>query len=60
MVRRIRPKKENELLDKQVAAVTSKLPKEKKRIVIMHATASAVTVEGSPQHCRLCKRYLGL
>ena len=29
------------------AAVTSKLPKEKKRIVIMHATASAVTVEGS-------------
>ena len=40
-------KKENELLDKQVAAVTSKLPKEKKRIVIMHATASAVTVEGS-------------
>ena len=39
--------KENELLDKQVAAVTSKLPKEKKRIVIMHATASAVTVEGS-------------
>ena len=39
--------KENELLDKQVAAVTGKLPKEKKRIVIMHATASAVTVEGS-------------
>lgn len=40
-------KAENELLDKQVAAVTGKLPKEKKRIVIMHATASAVTVEGT-------------
>lgn len=40
-------KAENELLDKQVADVTSKLPKEKKRIVIMHATASAVTVEGA-------------
>lgn len=40
-------KAENELLDKQIAAVTSKLPKEKKRIVIMHATASSVTVEGA-------------
>lgn len=40
-------KAENELLDKQVADVTSRLPKEKKRVVIMHATASAVTVEGS-------------
>lgn len=33
-------------LDKAVQAVTEKLPKEKKRIVIMHATASSVTVEG--------------
>lgn len=38
---------ENDLLDKQVSEVTSKLPKEKKRVVIMHATASAVTVEGT-------------
>lgn len=40
-------KAENALLDKEIAAVTSKLPKEKKRVVIMHATASSVTVEGS-------------
>ena len=40
-------KVENDLLDKQVSEVTSKLPKEKKRVVIMHATASAVTVEGT-------------
>lgn len=32
-------------LDQQVQAVTAKLPKEKKRIVIMHATPSNVTVE---------------
>lgn len=37
---------ENKLLDEQIAAVTTKLPKEHKRVVIMHATASAVTVEG--------------
>lgn len=40
-------KAENELLDKEVKAITDKLPKESKNIVIMHATASAVTVEGS-------------
>lgn len=40
-------KAENELLDKQISAITSKLPNDKKRIVIMHATASSVTVEGS-------------
>lgn len=41
-------KAENELLDKEIAAVKSKLPaNDKKRIVIMHATASSVTVEGS-------------
>ena len=40
-------KAENELLDKEVKAVTDKLPKEGKSVVIMHATASAVTVEGS-------------
>ncbi|MDY4921303.1 MAG: ABC transporter substrate-binding protein [Phascolarctobacterium sp.] len=41
-------KAENELLDKQVAAIKAKLPQnDKKRIVIMHATASSVTVEGS-------------
>ncbi len=40
-------KAENELLNKQISEITAKLPKEKKRIVIMHATASSVTVEGS-------------
>lgn len=40
-------KAENELLDKQISAITTKLPNDKKRIVIMHATASSVTVEGS-------------
>ncbi len=40
-------KAEIEKLDKQIADVTGKLPKEKKNIVIMHATASSVTVEGS-------------
>ncbi len=34
-------------LDKAIAEVTAKVPKEKKNIVIMHATASSVTVEGS-------------
>ena len=34
-------------LDKKIKAVTDALPKEKKRVVIMHATASSVTVEGS-------------
>lgn len=34
-------------LDGEIKAVTDKLPKEKKRIVIMHATANSVTVEGS-------------
>lgn len=38
---------ENALLDKEIAAVTGRLPKDKKRVVIMHATASSVTVEGS-------------
>ncbi len=38
---------ENALLDKQVAEVTGKMPREKKRVVIMHATANSVTVEGS-------------
>lgn len=37
---------ENALLDKQIAEVVEKVPKEKKRIVIMHATSSSVTVEG--------------
>ncbi|MGM9569583.1 MAG: ABC transporter substrate-binding protein [Phascolarctobacterium sp.] len=40
-------KAENQLLDKQINEIKAKLPKEKKRIVIMHATASSVTVEGS-------------
>ncbi len=40
-------KEVNAALDKDVAAITGKLPKEKKRVVIMHATASAVTVEGA-------------
>ena len=31
----------------QIEGIKAKLPKEKKRIVIMHATASSVTVEGS-------------
>lgn len=34
-------------LDKEINFITTKLPKDKKRIVIMHATASSVTVEGS-------------
>ena len=40
-------KAENALLDKEIETIKAKLPKEKKRIVIMHATASSVTVEGS-------------
>lgn len=40
-------KAENELLDKQINEIKAKLPQSKKRIVIMHATASSVTVEGS-------------
>ena len=40
-------KAENALLDKEIEGIKAKLPKEKKRIVIMHATASSVTVEGS-------------
>ena len=40
-------KAENELLDKQINEIKTKLPQGKKRIVIMHATASSVTVEGS-------------
>ena len=41
-------KAECELLDKEIKAITDKLPveKSKKKIVIMHATASSVTVEG--------------
>lgn len=35
------------LLDKEIKEVTDKLPQEKKKIVIMHATASSVTTEGS-------------
>lgn len=38
---------ENALLDKQIADIKAKVPQERKRIVIMHATASSVTVEGS-------------
>ena len=38
---------ENAFLDEQIAKVKAKLPKERKRVVIMHATASSVTVEGS-------------
>ncbi len=35
------------LLNSEIKAVTDKLPKEKKKIVIMYATASSVTTEGS-------------
>lgn len=35
------------LLNSEIKAVTDKLPQEKKKIVIMHATASSVTAEGS-------------
>lgn len=35
------------LLNSEIKAVTDKLPQEKRRIVIMHATASSVTTEGS-------------
>ncbi len=34
------------LLNSEIKAVTDKLPQEKKKIVIMHATASSVTTEG--------------
>lgn len=40
-------KAENEFLDKQISAITEKLPKDKKQVVIMHATASSVTIEGA-------------
>lgn len=40
-------KAENAALDNQINEITKKLPKDKKKIVIMHATASSVTVEGS-------------
>ncbi len=52
---------ENALLDKEIAAVKAKLPKDKKtRIVIMHATASAVTVEGSRSVAGCAAALLGL
>ena len=40
-------KAENAALDNQINEIIKKLPKDKKKIVIMHATASSVTVEGS-------------
>lgn len=40
-------KAENATLDNQINEIIKKLPKDKKKIVIMHATASSVTVEGS-------------
>ncbi len=42
-----RAREENAALDKEIAAVTAKLPRDKKRVVIMHATAGSVTVGGS-------------
>lgn len=53
-------KAENALLDKQIAEITSKLPKEKKRVVIMHATSSSVTVEGSHSIAGCVSDMLGL
>lgn len=50
---------ENALLDKKIAAVTAKLPKDKKRVVIMHATASSVTVEGSRSIAGCVSNLLG-
>lgn len=52
--------KELEILDKQIKVVTSQVPKEKKRIVIMHATASSVTVEGATSIAGCCSDLLGL
>lgn len=40
-------KAENVALDNQINEIIKKLPKDKKKIVIMHTTASSVTVEGS-------------
>ena len=40
-------KAKNAALDNQINEIIKKLPKDKKKIVIMHATASSVTVEGS-------------
>lgn len=37
---------ECKLLDQEIESVVKKIPAQKKRIVIMHATASSVTVEG--------------
>lgn len=50
---------ENALLDKEIAAVTARLPKDKKRVVIMHATASSVTVEGSHSIAGCVSELLG-
>lgn len=47
------------LLDKEIKAVTEKLPQEKKRIVIMHATASSVTVEGEKSIAGCVSNILG-
>lgn len=46
-------------LDKSVQAVTDKLPKEKKNIVIMHATANSVTVEGKSSIAGCVAEMLG-
>lgn len=55
-----RAAKELETLEQQIKTVVEKVPKEKKRIVIMHATASSVTVEGSNSIAGCVSDILGL
>lgn len=52
---------ENDLLDGQIAAVTAKLKNQpKRRVVIMHATSSSVTVEGARSIAGCVSDILGL
>ncbi len=51
---------ECKLLDDEIKQVVDAIPKEKKRIVIMHATASSVTVEGSQSIAGCVSDILGL
>ncbi len=48
------------LLDRQVAAVTGKLPPTAKSVAIMHATASSVSVEGETSIAGCAAAILGL
>lgn len=47
------------LLDQEIEAVLKKIPEQKKHIVIMHATASSVTVEGEKSIAGCVSNILG-